>query len=245
MQTKRNVQTRKEVLIVKPRKNGQKNKNWRDGLLAGAPNAFLTLPKTVTQIFPDRFVTRLTYNGYAILSIAAGAQHATRRWAPTSAYDVDPLLGSTTMVGFNEFASIYGNYRVFHSKMTVKFSNTSTGTAVQGIIIPLNTDPGSTPLLAVVQEWINNAYNKHGSIPLRGGPVMRLSRSMSTEKIFGSKSVYFDDDFASLVTTVPANNWYWALGIVSPTVAAAAADVAIEVDLQIDVEFFSRRNLAN
>jgi hypothetical protein len=80
-------------------------------------------------------------------------------------------------------------------------------------------------------------------VPSRG-IAMTLSTRMSTEKIFGSKAVYFDDNFSSLVTTIPANNWYWFIGVIAATtVASSALTVTISVEIELDVEFFCRKEL--
>jgi hypothetical protein len=77
-----------------------------------------------------------------------------------------------------------------------------------------------------------------------GGPKTVIEQKMSTERIFGSKAVYFDDNFSSFVTGSPVNNWYWAVGfsqdVPSP---AAAASVSWIQEMWLQVEFFNRKRL--
>lgn len=178
------------------------------------------------------------------MSISPPNAAVTRRWAPTAAYDVDPTLGSTTVVGFTELASLYGVYRVVRSHIIFRVANMSLQ-PVQMILVPLNLDPGSSPSLATVDSWFNNPYGKVKLVPYRGGPTVSMKHSMSTEKLYGTKMVYFDDNFASAVTTIPQNNWYWAIALRSPVAVPAGSDYVIEVDITMDVEFYSRKNLLN
>lgn len=232
----------------KPKQNKQnKNRNKKSRSQDGwrvAPNAVWRLPRTVSQLIPDRMMTRLTYNGAATMTIPAGQQVYARRWRPSSVYDVDPLIGSTTVVGFTEMATLYFRYRVLRSKIRIRCANQSS-VPVNSIILPLNADPTSSPSTATVQSWFNNPYSKLKLVPAAGAPTVDSIASMSTEKIYGSKSVYFDDDFAALTNSSPVNNWYWGVAIAAADPAAAAINVVVELDFQIDCEFFTRRNLLN
>jgi len=55
--------------------------------------------------------------------------------------------------------------------------------------------------------------------------------------------VYMDDNFQALVTTNPVNNWYWALGFISSVLPGTAYGVDYLVDIEMGVEFFSRKTL--
>ena len=71
-----------------------------------------------------------------------------------------------------------------------------------------------------------------------GGPLTRIENRMSTEKIFGSPMVKYDDNFAALVNAVPVNNWFWVVTfyVLSPTTKSIVCNFYCEVD----VEFYDR-----
>jgi len=227
------------------KKQGNKSKmnNSFDGVRA-QPNALVTLPKRVSSIMPDRLMTRLTYYGVTVLTIPTTAKGISRRWIPSAVFDVDPILGSTTVVGFQELAAFYSKYRSYASKLKVTFSNQSD-TAVQAITVPLNADPGSSPSDVVRDAWVNNPYAKVRLLGPTGSPALSLTTLMSTEKIFGSKMVYTDDNFQSDTSTNPVNNWYWAVAVQAPSIPTVAKLIAVEIDITLDVEFFARRVLFN
>lgn len=221
----------------------KKRSNHTDGVRA-SPNSLVRLPRSVTQIMPDRLLTKLTYKGFTGMTIPAAGTNFSRRWMPTAAFDIDPLLGSTTVVGYTELSAFYNAYRVNSSVLTCRFANT-TNTPCQGVIVPLNADPGVAPTLPVVQSWENNPYSVVKLVPSTGATIVSSSRYMSTEKLYGTKMVLYDDNFASLTNTIPVNNWFWAVAILSPGSVAVATTIQVEVDITIQLEFYDRKALLN
>jgi hypothetical protein len=181
-----------------PRKSSQTDGN------RSTPNQITRIPRTVDLLFPDRLQLRLEYNGVGAQTVSIAASHTAFRYRPSAAYDVDPVLGSTTMPGFTELAGIYNSYRVTKSKFRFEIvsNDARTGSVV---LIPLNTDPTGAPGATTVESWPMNPYRVYKMIPPTGARPAILEKTMSTEKIFGSKAVYFDDNFMSLTNTIPNN----------------------------------------
>lgn len=229
--------------FIKNNKPQMRKRSNVDGVYS-SPNTLVKIPKTVDFLFPDRQLIRLTYNGFGLLTITTPNTYASKRYRPSGVYDVDPLLASTTVIGFNELAAIYANYRVVASKLNVKVS-CSTDQPATLVALPLNADPGGSPSLAVVNSWYNNAYSKTDLIGAKGSPKAVVSCEMSSNKIFGSMMTAFDRDFQSAVGTVPVNNWYWAIGIVSGVAPPVTASYFLQETMTIDVEFFTRNRLDN
>jgi hypothetical protein len=182
----------------------------------------------------------LKFFGTSRLSFLVGEDVKTKRYQPSAAYDVDPLLATVAMPGFTEWAAFYGSYRVNASKITTKFSQ-NRDYPITAVVLPLNADPGATPTFGTVASWVSNSYAVHNLIAPLGGPVVTLSRTMSTEKIFGTKAVFFDDNFSALVNAVPANNWYWGIGAIISPVPTTTVDVNLMIDINVSVEFFNRK----
>jgi len=206
-----------------------------------SPNFPVFVPKSIT-IIPDRVMVKLTYWGIKNFVIGIGTATAAYRWRPSAPFDVDPLVGGTSTPGFNEWAALYGSYRAVSSRFRAKFSNPSVDQACALVILPLNNDPGASPTAAVINTWVGNSYAKHVTCALAGGPISGMTNNMSTEKIYGSKMVYFDDNFSSPVNAVPNNNWFWAVGIIYQTGVTKALSPALDTEITMYVEFFSRLN---
>lgn len=213
-----------------------------------------SIPRGLAPIMPDRIMRKLTYNGFKNLKIATGQFHKSYRWLPTAVYDIDPLLGSTTVVGFTELAGFYYFYRVVSSRATIavaaNYQSQGTGaltpTCCNFVVVPLNADPGTTPSDTTIFSWYNNPYNKHKLIGAPGARPEKVVSSMATEKIFGSKMVYTDDNFAALVSTVPVNNWYWAVAVSAADASGSTNySFSVQTDFEMMVEFYSRKPLVN
>jgi len=160
------------------------------------------------------------------------------RFRPSGAYDLDPLVGGTTVPGFTNLSAFYSTYRVTCSKIRVEVVNPSTTTSVITIVCPKNSDPGGSETLANIVASEGNPYAKSKVTSLAGGPRTVITNFMTTEKIFGDAEVWTDHNFASLINTVPSNNWFWDVGFYTPAVIGVALNVWIHIE--IGIEFFDR-----
>jgi len=160
------------------------------------------------------------------------------RFSPSSAYDVDPLVASTAMSGFAELATLYNSYRVLGSQCKVTFLTTSAANPVNVSLTPTNLDPGASPSSAYVFAAKEQPYAKFGTTGLTGSPPLKLNSSLTTERMYGSRAVLFDDSFAALVTTVPTNNWWWVISAYSYVLDPSLSWVTIIIET--DVEFYDR-----
>jgi hypothetical protein len=187
----------------------------------------------------------MSYTDYSATTIPATGQVFNRRFRPTNAFDVDPLLGGTSMPGFAEFAAIYSAYRVTWSRIKARFTAGTGSLPTQVVLLPTNFDLGSTPSVATVTALPDQSYSQSKLLGLAGSPSILLQKEMSTEKIYGSKQVYFDDNFSSLVTTGPVNNWYWNISGIIPSAASSASIIYVECNMDVGIEFFDRKILNN
>lgn len=203
------------------------------------PNALLKVPRSVGLIMPDRYYCALRYwqSGTTNLSVS---NYGSFRFRPSAAYDVDPTAGSTSMAGFSELAALYGSYRVTSSKCVFEVVNPNTS-PILAMLVPLNVDPGTSPSVGIVNSYKEQPYSRSRLVPCTGVEPITLRCDISTEKIYGSKMVYMDDNFSSPVGGIPANNWYWAVGLTSPGVITNPISWIITID--VGVEFYSRTRL--
>jgi hypothetical protein len=205
-----------------------------------ASNLALRVPRRIGLILPDRYRTGLRYWKSVSTSLAV-ANSAAFRFSPSNAFDVDPLFGGTNMSGFVELATLYSTYRVIASHIKCETVNPSSTQPVMTYVAPLNVDPGAAPSAAFILSLKEQPYAVSKTATLAGGPICTLDNVMSTERIFGSKSALFDDNFAAPVTGGPTNNWYWVVGLYAFNVIAPA--VFTNITIEVDVEFFNRKDL--
>lgn len=199
-------------------------------------------PLRTTQLgFPDRMATTLSFFSAPSFAPIVGASAYSYRFQPSSAFDVEPLIGGLTMPGFDEFAAVYASYRVLGSRIRVKMSGIGV-TPVTVIVLPLNADPTATPTTATIISWRGQPYAISKLTGSAGSPSIEIEHSMTTAKMFGSDMVLSDDNFAALVTASPVNNWYWAVGIYQNFVFVAQPVVS-DIQILVDVQFYDRKYL--
>jgi hypothetical protein len=198
--------------------------------------------KGMALVFPPRMSIKLKFWTNQTLSLAASLG-ANYRWRPSAAFDVDPALGGTAMPGFAEAATFYATYRVISSRIKVTASNPSSTLPITLIVLPLNADPTNAMSVPNIIACSGNPYAKMKIIGLLGANPAVVNNSMTTQKIYGDPAVFYDHNFTSLVTTVPANNWFWNVAIYSS--AVIATPVVINTEVEVDCEFYDRIFLPN
>jgi len=216
------------------KKRSQKPRN-KDGIVTRIPQ----------PIAPNSTYVRLTWIDTVSSMNYAGYTYVWKRYQVNGAYDIDPLIGGTAMAGFAEWAAFYRRYRVLKSKFTARCANFDSNTFVQGVLLPLNLDPGATPSLTTLQTWAMQPYAKTFMLSAKGG-MDRANVSLTTDliKFAGLKGVAYDDTFASLCTTVPANGVYVGVGFIALGGPTFTLGIATAFTCELDIEFYERAELA-
>lgn len=227
-QNRNNKKQNKTAIQNKVKKNKRRNNSSRDQML--------TIPRGCQAVVPDRLRTRLRFWKSVSINLTVSTVASTR-FQPSAAFDLDPTIGSAAAVGFTQLAALYNSYRVRSSSAWAETVNTGTVPIIT-ILLPTNVDPGASPSSAYVISSRQQPYAVSETGALVGGPVSRLHNTMSTKKIYGSKMTDVDDNFASLVTSVPNNNWYWVINHYCLAVSPSA--IIMNFYMEIEVDFYDR-----
>jgi len=184
---------------------------------------------------PARMETRLTYQKTVAVA-NAGFTYANVRFTPTSAYDVDPTLGSTAMPGFSELSGIYRFYRVRSFVCRARFSNLDSATTGTVYICPTNIDPGANA--SPNQPYISNRRARTDIIgPLNGNGVSKALVVKAGPDTYGGVVWTGQlDSYCAGVASTPTNNIYVAAGFQANT--AMTSGVNLDISITIRLEFF-------
>lgn len=159
-------------------------------------------------------------------------------------------------VGYYEYSRLYASWRVYASKITVKYIQSGYPPTPQAIGVWYSnslTIPGY-PLNAMYVDpawkWKNTKdifvfLNGGGTAEVHSN-VGQIKHYASTKKIFATRDVT-DEEFEGLTAANPPTQWYWHvckgnpwdLNVLSPT----PAEVTFRVFITYYVEFFNRVNL--
>jgi len=178
---------------------------------------------------------------YPIRGTLAGAVTAvSKRWQPNAAYDVDPVLGSTSTPGFAEYAALYTYYRVQSFKVHVKFSNLDNLSVALYSVVS-NTDPGTggTNYYDYAQSAFGRTYELAPFYSGTGSVTHRQSVNIS--KLIGMP-VTQADSFRAVTTGNPSDLVFWGFGIYSNAGSNFANGVGYDGYIEMNVRFYSRQD---
>ncbi len=232
---------RKQQSTKQNAQNIRKNNARKTGINTGkrqpdVSQTTLVVPRSVGAYMPDRLRTTLRFWKSVAISLTSPTTNLIR-FIPSSVYDPDPVGGVTKPAGFAELAAIYGSYRVKSSYARVELINEGDVTT-RVCLLPTNLDPGASPSANYVISSNEQPYAVSKTLSAVGGPVGIIENSMTTEKIFGSPMVKYDDNFAALTNTFPVNNWFWAVSFYA--LSAATKAVVCNFYMEMDVDFYDR-----
>jgi len=163
-----------------------------------------------------------------------------KRWQPNAAYDVDPVLGSTSTPGFAEYAALYTYYRVHKYRVHMTFSNLDN-LGISLYSTHSNTDPGTAGTNYV--SYAQSAFGKTFELApfYSGRGTVTLDQTVQVHQVLGM-SVAQADSFRSVTTSVPSDIVYWGFGIYSNAGANFANGVSYTGYIEMDVRFYSRHD---
>jgi len=216
--------------------------NVTNFLYSGMSRDQLVVPKRF-RTMPPSLVTNLVFMDTSHSPLNnAGATFASVRFRPSSAFDVDPSLGGTSMPGFNELAGMYGRYRMLSFKAHVTATNLEDF-PVNFIVFASNFDLGNN--YSQVQSMFGNSYARYKYLSPKGGMDRALIRTpwWKTEHIVGTDAVNVDTDFSSNIATSPVNNTYINVGLWTGNGTALVNGVGMQIVLTAQYRFYENFHL--
>ena len=199
-------------------------------------------PRRNLRVAPVESVDSLTVKlRYPIRgTLATVGTVISKRWTPNAAYDVDPVLGSTSTPGFSEYAALYTYYRVEKFRVHAKFSNLDN-LSVSLYSVVSNTDPGTagTNYFDYAQSAMGRTFEL---APFYSGAgSVTLNQTVSVPKLLGMTTAQADS-FRSVTTSIPTDLVYWGFGIYSNAGTNFANGVGYTGYIEMHVRFYSRQD---
>lgn len=225
---KKRKRTARAGRVIRPRPE--------DGIFGDDRNYQITVPRRY-RIVPPSMITTLVFQSTSHSPLNnAGLTYASVRFRPTSAYDVDPTIGGTSMPGFNEMAGLYGKYRVLRFKTSVVFVN-AEDFPLNAIVFPSNFDLGAN--YSQVQSQFGNSFAKYRYLSPKGGMdrATIVTPWLSARQIVGTDSVYLDDDYSANTNTSPTNNSYINVAIWTGNTTQLTVGVGLQIVITCEVRF--------
>lgn len=189
-------------------------------------------------------VTRVKLRYSSVLSLASGGSNFLTKntYRGNGPYDPDQTGSGVQPLGYDQWSAFYNKQRTRGSKISVTMSNTNTTYPCIVVVYPSLVSTA----LTTQQEVLSQPYAIKSLMSVATGTSRShtLSRYMSTKKIFGLKSIDDEDNFASDITTTPADQWYWHVYIMSPDSSFNASAMGT-VSITYYIEYFTRVQLTS
>lgn len=206
-----------------------------------------TVVKQPGVIVSDRTFVRLNYLDSTSTKLSsAGNTYGYIRYYANGLYDVNPLLLTSAVPGFNEMMALYENYRVRGCLLKLTFTNQE---AVPSIVLVWPTDQDQTTSVnyQYLQEMVGNAYARYKAVSAKGGMdrgVLKLY--ISFKKLLGTTNILTSPDYTGTSTTNPSKLMYFNIGAYTMDGSAYTSNsLPFEARLTFYTEFFNRRQLTS
>lgn len=163
---------------------------------------------------------------------------ANQFFTPTFLYDVDPVIGSTAVPGFTEYAAFYRQYVLISSRCTFRVMN-NEAFPLLAFIVPTNGAPTANQSLSTTFTQLAQPVCVTKAIgAVTGNGIGTLVHEYRTSNFAGAHDVTGDPAyFGATSGGSPTNNWYWNIGYTSG-LAGTAAGALVQVTIELDTEFF-------
>ncbi len=196
-----------------------------------------SLPRR-TQVIPDKVYVKLAYTTLLHRLPAAASDEYVFRG--NSGFDTDVTAGSNQQpLGFDQYSAFFGEQRVYSSSIKLQVVNNVSSSGMHMSIIPTPQSGGSGSFITSVQQpYVKFRFAGASQAQSK----IHLKNYMTTAKLWG-RPVKNEDDFASLVTQNPINEWFWVIETNSSD-QAAALDYDMLVKVVYYIEFSKRKILA-
>lgn len=198
-------------------------------------------------IFPDRYYCKLNFQVDVVVSTGAASWELSTALLGNSLFE--PMASTHQPTGFDQLSALYKQYCVMGSKISARVTSTQLIGATQNTLLCGPEDiirAAVVPYNASTLGTVNNSevpYVRMATVAPAGSgdtTTKTIKHYMSTAKIFGTKDVMGDDQYAAVTTANPAKIWYWVLRALNVS-GRATLNTTIQCRVTYYAWFFDRK----
>jgi len=195
--------------------------------LSGYTSTFVGVPDTLTTNFRYAQIVQMASSNPAV------------RFKANSPYDVNPVLGSTSCIGFAEWMAFYTRFRVIAYTYKVVIVNADV-VPIIAYICNLNFDP--TTSIANYYNFARNPYGEHTTIGVGGEARAVFQKTVKVSDIYGS-NIEYSDQFYGTDSSDPTNLIWLGVGVQSGIITGIGSGVSMDITLTMHTRLFERKVL--
>lgn len=190
--------------------------------------------RTLPLIVPPKQVVRLGFEQHKLIS--SGTTEGSIYYYANGAYDIDPVAGNLTMIGFNQWMALYGVYRV------LKFTAIVTACNLEAFPVRIASCffPATTSSF-LRSQWLNEHGREHKTLgPLTGESTVKFSRSIELDQLI--KVGAYKGDLTAYYGTSATNpsslaSFNMAAATMSASVLGNGVQVAVTIFMDLELSF--------
>jgi len=200
-----------------------------------------TQKKTKPRYMPVGLTTSLRAKCKFLKQFTVNIGASAARFSANGLYDVDPIVGSTTAIGFGELTALYKRFRVLSYHYEFSIVNIDT-VPLYIYITNTNFDLGAT--FNQHYDYARNAFGKVRVLAVTGKNTMMIRGSLSVRQIFGG-NVTGSDQFYGTDSANPTNLVFLGIAAQTATGVAISTGVSVQLTLTCFAQFFERKALTS
>lgn len=191
---------------------------------------------------PRKKIVKLTYCQTNSIVSSTGLL-ARNVYRLNSLFDPDQTGIGHQPFGFDQWANLYDVYTVLGAKITVTFSNRTTGTVptLCGIIIDRDTTLSDTDCHSYIEKTRGQGWT---TLPINTNTQRTLTSYYSTKKTFGITDVMDDHQFSAGFAASPANGAFASVVVQASDLSATTGTVDCLVRIEYVVALTSPKDLS-
>jgi len=181
-------------------------------------------------MFPERLQVRFRYHDFFTFASTSGIPYL-QIFRGNSLFDPDYTTTGHQPFGFDQWKSIYGNYRVFASSIKCTFNaQTSTSGVTETFRAAVVPRLVTTSLASDIPAWTEAPWVQTATGNLFRPTV--LNQYMSTAKIssVSPSAVASEDNYQAASSANPTDQWYWHIYVQTGD-SSTTSNILVDVEL--------------
>lgn len=234
--------TRKRALTLRNQISSIKGNDTFRHYRSEVSSKRFTLPWNFTNVFPENLKCKMVYKAAETTQSTGAGSWVDIVFRGNNIYDPYYPVGGRTVMGWPEANSIYKQYKVIGSRITVYAWNLTGATARCYIWPSMDFNAAATETATMGENNVSHGYVLPGGFSgvRNAGNPGEFKHSATTSQIMNAKGAIGDPGFSALMAAAPAHEWYWHVAFASGT---ANNDIKYSMEICYYVVLFDLKHM--
>jgi len=227
-------------------KGQSKPRKFRGKARSSKKKSVISRPVNMGKVFPDSVRVKLVET--SVKNISTTTADTYLEYALNGLYDPDITGTGGQPVGFDQYASLYKNYRVMASSISVYYFNTENSAITQISIIPQLKRDNAIRTYLNPEQHKRCRYKRYANESGGGGRATGTVKHYCSMKSLSGNNLYkTESEYGPLVTANPGDDFLamWYVLIQDPVNTGTSLHGQAIIKITYYAEFFNLKHLAD